>query len=220
MTQVQSTSYDRRRLSSREPFEDDICAPGPAAESVAEEEREQQADQTTLLTESKSNTESEQYSTSIHREGYIVALMLCYIALATFAWVTTCILTYKPIGARYYGVNVLNTDDDDGGAWVSGSQTHSLYVNSEKYYRAARVVQSIVAVLTIPLNSAVCAQAAIIFLQRHTHDNGLTMRKTMVLADKGCICSAVLSKLVFGQWKRYGSSFLFAAICLNLLGNR
>lgn len=220
MTQVLSTSYDRQRLSSREPFEDDICAPGPAAESVAEEEREQQADQTMLLTESKSNTESEQYSTSIHREGYIVALMLCYIALATFAWVTTCILTYKPIGARYYGVNVLNTDDDDGGAWVSGSQTHSLYVNSEKYYRAARVVQSIVAVLTIPLNSAVCAQAAIIFLQRHTHDNGLTMRKTMVLADKGCICPTVLSKLVFGQWKRYGSSFLFAAICLNLLGNR
>lgn len=76
MTQVQSTSYDRQRLSSREPFEDDIYAPGPAAESVAEEEREQQADQTTLLTESKSNTESEQYSTSIHCEGYIVALTL------------------------------------------------------------------------------------------------------------------------------------------------
>lgn len=110
--------------------------------------------------------------TNLDRSVWMVIATLGYIILTLYAWVITSILTYRPIGPCHYGVSVVNSDND-GWGWGSASYIHSLYEKSESYYRSARVVQSIVAVLTIPLTSAVCGRAAVAFLQRN---NGMTMR--------------------------------------------
>ena len=59
-----------------------------------------------------------------------------------------------------------------------------LYPRNEKRYLAAQVIQSIAGLLTIPLTSAVCLAAAVVFARRHDKDSNKTMRKLLALADK------------------------------------
>ncbi|KAF8815773.1 hypothetical protein BYT27DRAFT_7224704 [Phlegmacium glaucopus] len=144
-------------------------------------------------------------STTLHRSVYIPAFVLGYTALAIFAWAVTCILSYRPITTDHYGI------------WFSLNYIHPLFVKNEQWFRMARFIQSIVTVLTIPLTSAVCSKAAVVFIQRQS---GLSLRQAMVLADKGWTEPKLYAKLLFasGGLKRYGSSFLFLAILLNILG--
>ncbi|KAI0966345.1 hypothetical protein F4678DRAFT_299914 [Xylaria arbuscula] len=153
-------------------------------------------------------------SAKLDHSVWIVFATLGYLALALYAWVITCILTYRPIGPHHYGVDIVNSDND-GWGWSGANYIHSLYEKSETYYRSARVIQSIVAVLTIPLTSAVCGRAAVAFLQRNT---GITMRQMITLADKGWVEPGVFMILPF-RWKRYGSWFLLYALFLSLLGS-
>ena len=167
-------------------MENDSASRRNAEQAIPEEE--EAAQQETLIsssssTQSKPEPDFERHSARLHSSVYIVIITLGYICLATFAWVVTCILTYKPIGARHYGFVALDSDNNNYGD-LTPAQYHSLYESSEQYYRVARVVQSIVAVLTIPLTSAVCARAAIAFLQYGRLSRGMTMRQMMVLADK------------------------------------
>ncbi|KAI0451725.1 hypothetical protein F5B21DRAFT_485885 [Xylaria acuta] len=144
----------------------------------------------------------------------MVIATLGYTALALYAWIITCILTYRPIGGHHYGVSIVKSDND-GWGWVGSNHLHGLYEKSESYYRSTRVIQSIVAVLTIPLTSAVCGRAAVAFLQRNS---GMTMRQMIALADKGWVEPGVFLKLLL-RWKRYGSWFLLYALLLSLLGS-
>ncbi|KAI8627181.1 hypothetical protein F5Y19DRAFT_443539 [Xylariaceae sp. FL1651] len=153
-------------------------------------------------------------STKLSHSAWMVIATLGYIGLALYAWIITCILTYRPIGPHHYGVYVVNSDND-GWGWSGANYIHSLYEESENYYRGARVVQSIVAVLTIPLTSAVCGRAAVAFLQK---SSGMTMRQMMALADKGWVEPGIFLKLPF-TWKRYGCWFLLYALVLSLLGS-
>lgn len=150
---------------------------------------------------------------NLDRSVWMVITTLGYMTLTLYAWVITSILTYRPIGPHHYGVSIVESNNDGWGSY-SAEHIHSLYEKSESYYRSARVVQSIVAVLTIPLTSAVCARAAVVFLQRNS---GLTMRQMIVLADKGWVEPGIFWKLPLG-WKRYGSRFLLYALVLSLLG--
>lgn len=84
-------------------------------------------------------------------------------------------------------------------------------------YEAARVIQSFVAIITIPLTSAVCANAAVIFAQKHTPSNGLTLRQLLVLADESWANPAKWPRIVV-HWRRYASGFFLAAVLLNILG--
>ncbi|KAJ7711722.1 hypothetical protein B0H16DRAFT_1437587 [Mycena metata] len=126
--------------------------------------------------------------------------------MAVIAWTATCYLSFKPIGAKHYGVN--------GYGW-SPQAYHQLYVQSEEWFRVARVLASIVATLTIPLTTAVCTRAAVAFHQRKR----LTLRQMMMLADKAWIEPVTWLKLLIVDGRRsIASSFLIAAIFLNLLG--
>ncbi|ETS73712.1 hypothetical protein PFICI_14658 [Pestalotiopsis fici W106-1] len=157
-----------------------------------------------------------QYSTTIHRSNKIFLLVLIYATLAVFAWVVTCVLAYRPIHGNSYSMNA--GDSHYSETTDSENHFHAFYLDNEEWYRAARVIQSIVAVLTIPLTSAVCGRAAVAFIQQPSHSGDMTMRQTMVLADKGWADVGLISKVLRGQWKRYGSSFLAVAILLNILG--
>ncbi|KAE8442481.1 hypothetical protein EG329_003324 [Mollisiaceae sp. DMI_Dod_QoI] len=159
----------------------------------------------------------DQPSTKLFRSWFVMLLVLLYACLAIFAWVITCILTFRPIsGPKQFGVRY---DPESGyvDGWEFADALHGQYVKSEDWYRAARVIQSIVGVLTIPLTSAVCSSAAVIFVQQHRSTSGLTIRQVMTLADRGWVGPTTFGRAVT-SWKRYGSSFLLVAIFLTLLG--
>ncbi|KAJ7720637.1 hypothetical protein B0H16DRAFT_1474330 [Mycena metata] len=144
----------------------------------------------------------------------IVFFVLCYAAMAVIAWTATCYLSFKPIGAKHYGVNVLYMQNNGYGD-IGPQAYHQLYVQSEEWFRAARVLASIFATLTIPVATAVCTRAAVAFHQRKR----LTLRQTMMLADKAWIEPVTWLRLLIVDGRRsIASSFLIAAIFLNLLG--
>nr|GAT61411.1 predicted protein [Mycena chlorophos] len=157
------------------------------------------------------------HSTFLRRSPSIMYSTLFYIALALYAWVVTCILSHRPIGANHYGVDVLNADNN-GYGWVGAIYYHALYVKSERYFKAARVIQSIVSVLTIPVASAVVTRAAVVFLQSAGRRRNISLRKAMALSDRSWTDVSVIAGLFFGGWKQYGSSLLLVAILLNGLG--
>ena len=97
------------------------------------------------------------------------------------------------------------------------SENHALYVRNEKWLQAAQVVQSIVAVFTIPLASTVCSKAAVIFVQQQGQRE-LSLRQTIALADRGWTDPVIYVRLVSGGFKQYGSKLLVLAILLNVLG--
>ncbi|KAL3472135.1 hypothetical protein BJX99DRAFT_249860 [Aspergillus californicus] len=72
--------------------------------------------------------------------------------------------------------------------------TQSIYKKTERLYRATRIIKAIASVLSLPLTSAICASAAVIFMQP-------TYWRTYLM-----------------QWSRYGSSFLLFALLVSLLG--
>lgn len=153
-------------------------------------------------------------STRLHRSSYVFLLVTLYAGFALFAWVVTCILTHRPITTQHYGEWLWDTGSND---LVYVKNSHALFVKNEQWYRTARVIQSIVSVLTIPLTSAVCSSAAVIFVQHNQKSFRLSIRQVMVLADKGWSDPAAYVRTIT-SWKRYGSSFIVMAILLNILG--
>lgn len=164
-----------------------------------------------------SDATTTQHSTTIRRSNSIFLLVLIYATLAVFAWTVFCVLAYTPIRGNSYSINTRDSHYSE--TTQSVNYFNDLYLDNEAWYRAARIIQSIVTVLTIPLTSTVCGRAAVTFVQQQGHKENMTMRQTMALADKGWTDVRLLSKLLRGQWKHYGSSFLAAAIFLNSLGN-
>ncbi|PHH73900.1 hypothetical protein CDD82_5223 [Ophiocordyceps australis] len=177
---------------------DDYQIQGPSAESRC-------LDATGTAQDKSSPNEP---SSVLHTSSLIVLLASCYAAAAVFAWVIICISTTRPIFAHGYQYKV-----------TSRLNTPEIYAKSERLVKTARVVGTIVSVITIPLTSAVCAQAAVVFLQQPRRGGkSPTLRQTMALADKSWNDPLLIFKLVAGQWSKYGSRFLAAAIVLNILG--
>ena len=98
------------------------------------------------------------------------------------------------------------------------NKVRALYSRNDNVFQAVTIFQAIVAVLTIPVASAICAAAAVVFTQRNSYNSKITLRQTMVLADKGWTDVELLSRLAFKGWKRHGSSLLVIAIVVHLLG--
>ena len=94
----------------------------------------------------------------------------------------------------------------------------SIFARTEGFFRAAQVIRSFVAVVTIPLISAVCSKAAVVFTQRK-NQAALSLRQTMLLADRGWTDPLVYAGLICGGFKQYGTKLLVLAILFNILGN-
>lgn len=156
-----------------------------------------------------------QRSTRLHRSSSVLFLVLIYSTITILSWVVTCILTFRPMTAHHYGVWIWNADND----WYGWSPTylHNRMLQNERWFVAMRTLRAIAAVLTLPVASAVCASAAVIFVQRSTSQSHLSMRKVMVLADRAWADPSSYVKMAL-SWKRYGSVFLLLAILINILG--
>ena len=144
---------------------------------------------------------------TLHRSGYILLMVSIYASLALTAWILICILASRPLTTKRYGY------DFQGSSFADRQ-----YLKSKEIYRAARTVQAVVTVLTIPLTSAVCSAAAVVFVQSKIKKRHLTMRQMMALADKGWTDPTTIAKLMVGRGRRLSSSFLIFALLLNLFG--
>lgn len=151
----------------------------------------------------------------LHRSGYILLLVLFFIGLMASSWIVICYLSFRPITAKSYEVT--------SSTWTTTYDEISMYQRNQEWFRAARVIQSIAGVLTIPLTSTVCSSAAVIYIQKRASYGGLSMRQVMILADKGWTDVATYLRIIpcfsMKGWKRYGSSFLLMAIFINILGS-
>ena len=160
-------------------------------------------------------------SVTLRRSSYIVLVVSIYASLALTTWILICILTFRPLTTARYGYNALELRSSpvrSNTISALGDPLYAKYVKSEAIYRAARTVQSVITVLTIPLTSAVCSAAAVVFAQSKTNARRLTMRQTMALADKGWTDPATIAKLVTGRGKQLGSPLLAFALFLVFLG--
>lgn len=155
-------------------------------------------------------------SDTLRRAPHILILALLYAAIALFGWTVHCILTRRPIGAKSYYTNFHTTT----GWWDYLYGARTSFGQTDRYLRAAGFCQSLAGVLTIPLTSMVCSCAAVAFLQQHTKQSwrSLTLRQSMALADKGWNDPVLITKIIAGGWKQYGSFFLVFALILNLIG--
>ncbi|KAJ7627212.1 hypothetical protein FB45DRAFT_1059992 [Roridomyces roridus] len=144
----------------------------------------------------------------------IVFFVLCYATMSVVAWTATCYLSFKPIGLHRYTVSTADQSVEYG-SWFPSTE---LYLRSEEWFRAARVLAAVVATLTIPVKTAVCTRAAVAFHQCRR----LTLRQTMTLANRAWVEPVMWAKLlgasIFGR-ATFSSSFLVVAIVLNLLGS-
>jgi len=157
----------------------------------------------------------EQYEpwTRLQRSSYVLLLVIVYAALVLFAWIITCVVTYRPIasGIKHYGL----TSSSD----ARRHDLPAISARTERWVRAAGFIRSTVTVLTIPLTSTVCSKAAVVFAQHGGwKSQSLSLRQTMILADRGWTDPTVYARLLSGSFKQHAMSFLVMAIFLNILG--
>lgn len=163
-------------------------------------------------------------SIPLRRSLYTVPMVLLYGGAAIYAWVIICILKDRPIGGRDYGIEtydkLMNYLPDQYPVIYTTiyGELDGLFMKNEKYLKSARIIQAIVSVLTIPLTSAVCSQAVVVYLQKRQGESLPTLRQSMALADKGWADIGLYFKLFFGGWNKYRSSLLLFALFLNFLG--
>lgn len=153
----------------------------------------------------------EQTQMELHRRSpEALFLALFYAALVLAPWTIICVLADRPITTDHYGGA---TGYYDG--YVRGKDPRTQYRKNERWYHAARTIQVIASVLTLPLISAICARAAVIFMQRQ---QSLKMPQLMTLADRGWMDLATYGRIYTMQWGHYGSPFLLFALLVSLLG--
>lgn len=133
-----------------------------------------------------------------------VLAFIFYATIALYAWIVFCITSRGPIGSKksyfeldqYYEEKVI-----------------SLLSNTRNHIRAAEILQSIATLLTIPITSAICAVAAVAFMQAGGLRTQLTLRQTAALADQGWLSPRILLK-----FSALGSLPLHIAFGLTVVG--
>jgi hypothetical protein len=130
----------------------------------------------------------------------------------------------------WLGKGEMGLDKDYTPSWNGTAE--GLYQSSETWFQAARVIQSIVSLLTIPVASAVCGSAAVVYAQRGKRTKDLSLGQLVLLADKTWSDPLTIIDLLFGKLVRrknsqrrnrskhsYASALLVLAILLHLLGS-
>ena len=110
----------------------------------------------------------------LQRHSLGLWLVLVYSILTAFTWIITCVLCYRPVTIPTY----YDPDSD---------YTRAQYDNNDLWRRGAKVASALIGSVTIPVTSAICAKAAVVYCQKSSspHNQVLTMRQMLALADKG-----------------------------------
>ncbi|KAF0331961.1 hypothetical protein GQ607_001081 [Colletotrichum asianum] len=141
--------------------------------------------------------------------AYLVA---GYATLSIFAWITTCVMTYRPLWPlKFTKQYVMDYQSEYNGGNIN--LIRQTIEKNRDWYQRIRVLQSVIAVLTLPLTTSVMSAAAVIYVQRSPHD--LSLRQLIALADKSWTDAIAVATTPGGRHK---SPFLVVAIAVYILG--
>lgn len=140
---------------------------------------------------------------------YVPLLVLIYTGLLLAAWSILC------LSSRSLIVSIPSGDSYD---YIHESWVQSYVDRNQKWWRAARVMWSVVGVLTLPLASSVCGYAAVGYIQsQRYHKANLTLRQTLNLADRGWTSPNIIFPMLWSP-KKHGSLLLLIAMLLHISG--
>lgn len=143
------------------------------------------------------------YTLSYHQRAFW--LLFFYIPLVALPWIMTVFLSRRPFGHESYA-------NHQG---FSGPDLATM----ENWVTAINVLNSIANLITIPVISALLAQAAVVYTQRVSPGQQLSVRHLFSLADRGWNDYAIL--LGSWSWEEPGSGatrmFLYVATSLTFL---
>jgi hypothetical protein len=136
-----------------------------------------------------------------------IYLLLFYAPLLIIPWVLTCVLAGSPApnggnGQRYFPQSGL-----------SASGVFSML----GWVAAVRTLNSIAGVVTIPVTSALLAQAAVVYTQKRKPNQKLSLRQTFVLADRRWSDVTVLVEACRSTGSGISSRFLWLGVILIVL---
>ncbi|PWY92834.1 hypothetical protein BO70DRAFT_357965 [Aspergillus heteromorphus CBS 117.55] len=170
----------------------------------------------------------------------LASLVTVYSFLLIFSWTVTCILTYRPLdwhsttpswgmasqitcasqtlvgGTNSEATTTFSCGQRDAEKiWLDVSQLSA----TRRWRLAARMIASILAVLTIPFSSFIAARAAVVYAQTADTARAFSLRKMLALADRGWWNPFILMRLVLpGGWRQSGSPLLLYAFAVCALG--
>lgn len=149
------------------------------------------------------------FAGSLERQPWAFCLLFLYAIIAVPSWTIICWLSYRPIGISAY-------DDTHNALFTSFADWN----HSDRCRRAANVGLSIIAAVGIPVTSAICAKATVIYCQMKSNGKppSLTMRQTLALADKGWSDLGVIWDLIHPTGRRRTRSplLLFSVFLVGL----
>jgi hypothetical protein len=132
-------------------------------------------------------------------------LLVFYIPLILMPWIVTLVLAYRPLSQHTY-------------AYAPGFSKKE-YHSMQAWAKAIPILNSIASILTVPITSALIAQAAVVFAQRRYPTQQLSVRHLLSLADRTWLDLGALNNS--RRWKEPGSwrvkGFLFASAGLVIL---
>ena len=123
-------------------------------------------------------------------------LATAFAIASTFIWAITCALSYKPIQFETY----FDT---------TGRFSVAHFEGNDRWRRLSRVGLQVLAAVSLPLTSTVCASAAIVYTQR---SRAISMRQMLVLADKGWLDVETWTSLIGPVSRRTRSGLLLSSI--------
>jgi hypothetical protein len=133
-------------------------------------------------------------------------ILIAYIPFITIPWALTCVMAKRPLSLWSFDVQ-------------SGLSKEDI-TRIDGWMTAINVANSIASVITIPVLSALIAQAAAVYTQRNKNDQSLHLNHLVALADRGWTSPSTLSRS--WSWRQHGStgvrSFLYLAALIILLG--
>ena len=149
-------------------------------------------------------TVREPITAKLKHTNYPFFIFIIYAVLALLAWIFTCILSRRPIwGTKSYFEPI---------GYAKGRTPEIIYSKNRTYVTAAQVLRVIVALLTVPVTSALCSMAAVVYMQAGSMRRALSLRQLMGLADQGWTSPRIALDI------RAASIPLWFAVILTVIG--
>ena len=161
---------------------------------------------TSRLSRASSITVREPIVRTLHTSFWPLMVFIFYATLALFTWIVLCVASSRPIGSKKGYINVQDYSTTRG-------DLDATLTKHERALRAAQILQVVVALLTIPVTSAICSMALAAYIQAGSSRTKLNLRQTMALADQGWI-----SPRTWIRRSKVGSLPLYFAFTLTLVG--
>ncbi|PGH13107.1 hypothetical protein AJ80_06479 [Polytolypa hystricis UAMH7299] len=156
--------------------------------------------------------------------------MSLYGFLLLFSWIVSVILAFKPLNKPAWYTSYSQPghapchyiDAGTGQSFACEGNLKEVTLDelamNDRWRRAMRIVNSIMAVLALPISSGICARAAVVYLQNRRNDT-FAISKVLALADRRWLDPVAMGQLFIPRSRlKYSSKFLYIATFVCVLG--